>query len=266
MKTLLPFLLLAAAASAQAPPKMPMPNDYANSIWTRWFAKPVLDSRLIDDMENLSTWTIRNTGQAKAELTLTRDRSLQGASSLRFRSRSTGDTPVPTERYFGIATATRVVNNEDWSGYNRLSLWIYPDLPGFRVVSLLMSLRNDGTEKVPDAYGKMGKNYLILRNHEWNHVVWEIANLSRDKVTGVELTYLQQGHEPAASDIVTFDFDKLELQKVKADHYKGWNVAPGEIAFSHSGYQIGATRPPSPATSMRRTFSWSMAPPAKSCW
>jgi hypothetical protein len=25
----------------------------------------------------------------------------------------------------------------------------------------------------------MGVNYVILKNQEWNHIVWEIANLPR---------------------------------------------------------------------------------------
>jgi hypothetical protein len=56
------------------------------------------------------------------------------------------------------------------------------------------------------------------------------------------MQYLLQGHEPAASDMVSFDFDRLELQKVRPDHFEGWNVAPGEIAFSHSGYQPGSSK------------------------
>ena len=99
---------------------------------------------------------------------------------------------------------------------------------------------NDGTEQVPDGYGKMGLNYVLLRNQEWNQVVWEIANLSRDKVTGVEFS--TAAGQRARSSQRRFDIDKLELQKVNADHYEGWNVAPGEIAFSHSGYQTGAPK------------------------
>jgi len=243
MKFLILGLLVSASAwTAELSPRVPMATDYTRSTTTRWLAKPVVESRLIDGMEDLSTWKTVNQGQATAEIGLTTERAKQGSSSLRLRSRSTGDKPVPTERYFGMASALRPVNNEDWSAYNRLSLWIYPDLPGFRVVSILLVFHNDGTEKVPDEYGKMGLNYVLLRNYEWNHVVWEIANLSRDKVTGVEVRYMLQGHEPAASDLVTFDLDKLELQKVIADHYEGWNVAPGAIAFSHSGYQPGATK------------------------
>lgn len=193
-------------------------------------------------MESLDTWKLVNSGQAKAEMTLTTDRFRDGSQSLRLRTRTTGDTPVPTSRYYGSASVVRTVSNEDWSAFNRISLWLYPDLPGFRVVSILLVFHNAGAEKSPDVYGKMGMNYVLLNNHQWNHVVWEIPNLGRDKVTGLEIRYMLQGHEPGASDIATFDIDQLELQKVASDHYEGWSVAPGEIAYSHSGYQTGAVK------------------------
>src|SRR5205823_3024438 len=37
-----------------------------------------------------------------------------------------------------------------------------------------------------------------------------------------------------------FDIDQLELQRVEADPFEGWSVAPGRIAYSHSGYLSGA--------------------------
>jgi hypothetical protein len=221
---------------------MPMPNDYANSINPRWLAKEVLASRLLDGMESMAAWTAVNVQQSKGTVTLTTERKVEGASSIRLRSRTVGDQPLPNGRYFGFASALRKVDGENWTDQNRLSFWIYPELPGFRIVSLLVVFHNDGVEKVPDVYGKMGLNYLILRNNEWNHVVWEIANLPRDKVTGVEFQYRLQGNEPGASDVVTFDIDKLELQKVNADHYEGWDVSPGGIAYSNSGYQLGSPK------------------------
>jgi hypothetical protein len=234
--------LLTAGDPPQMPPQMPMPNDYANSIQPRWLAKQVLDSRLLDGMESMAAWEVRNTMQAKGTLTLTSERKVEGASAIRLRSRTVGDTPLPNGRYFGFSSAYFKVNGENWEGSNRLSFWIYPDLPGFRVVSLVIIFHNEGAEPVPDVYGKMGHNYLILRNQEWNHVVWEIANLPRDKVTGVEFQYRLQGNEPGASDMVAFDIDKLELEKVNADHWEGWNVAPSEIAYSHSGYSLGSPK------------------------
>jgi hypothetical protein len=236
------FALPAVAGWCQAPPSMPFANDYGNSIRTRWLSKTVEASRGVDDGESLDAWKLVNIGQARGEMLLSRERAHSGTSSVRLRCPTAGDKPVPTERYYGITSATRAVAGEDWSAWNRLSFWIYPDLPGFRTVSLLTVLHNEGRERVPDVWGKMGHNYVLLRNHEWNHIVWEIANLSRDKVTGLDFTYLMQGHEPGASAIATFDLDQIELQKVAADHYEGWDVAPGEIAFSHSGYQPGAPK------------------------
>jgi hypothetical protein len=236
------FAAAAAILCAGGEPPVPLPNDYTNSIKTRWLNKPVRESRLLDGAEDLSAWKLVNTGQARGALNVTEERSTGGRRSVRLTSPTTGDKPIPTSRYYGGAGALRVVAGEDWSAWNRLSVWIYPDLPGFRVVSLVLVFHNDGAEKVPDVYGKMGLNYVILQNQQWNRVVWEIANLPRDKVTGVEFSYRLQGNEPGAADQVSFDIDQLELEKVEADHYLGWKTAPGEFAFSHSGYQTGAPK------------------------
>ena len=126
---------------------------------------------------------------------------------------------------------------EDWTDSNRLSFWVYPHLPGFQVISLLVKLHNQGTIKVPDEYGREGLHYFLLKNDQWNHVVVEIAHLARDKVTGVQFIYRLQGSDVGATKTVTFDFDRLELQRVEPDYYEGWAVALGRIAFSHTGYR-----------------------------
>ena len=221
---------------------MPIPNDYENSTKVRWLNKAVAESKMLDDAETLSAWRLVNVGQAKGEMTITAERAVSGKSSLRLRCATVGDQPVPDTRYYGTASARRLVNGEDWSAWNRLSFWVYPDLPGFRIVSMIVTFHNEGAQPVPDVYGKMGVNYQILENQKWNHIVWEIANLPRDKVTGIDFSYRMQGKEPGASNTATLDIDKLELQTVQADHYEGWNVAPGEISFSHSGYQSGAAK------------------------
>lgn len=244
----LPVILTAALpvaaallALAQVPPRMPIPNDYRESAKTRWLDKKVEDSKLLDDAESLATWKLVNVDQAQGEMTITRERFVSGSSSLRLRSATTGNKPTPG-RYYGTSSARRVVGGEDWSAWNRLSVWIYPDMPGFRNVSMIITFHNEGAEPVPDVYGKMGINYAILQNQHWNHVVWEIANLPRDKVTGVDFAYRMQGVEPGGPEVASFDIDKIELQKVQADHFEGWDVAPGLISFSHSGYPLGASK------------------------
>jgi hypothetical protein len=213
--------LIACAPAAEVPRRMPMPTDAERSIRARWLSKPVLETKLLDDAESLETWRVLNVDQAKGEIALTGEHVKSGKTALRLRCPTVGDKPVPRSRYYGTATARRVVGGEDWSTWNRISVWVYPDLPGFRVVSLIMQFHNEGSERVPDVYGKMGINYVILRNHEWNHVVWEIANLTRDKVTGIDFSYRMQGMEPGATNTAQFDIDRLELEKVRPDHYEG---------------------------------------------
>src|SRR5206468_219757 len=83
---------------------------------------------------------------------------------------------------------------------------------------------------------------IILQNHVWNHVVWEIAPLDRDRVTALDFAYMLPKKLPEPGDQTLLDIDQLELQSVAADHVEGWDVAPGKIAFSHSGYTTGSSK------------------------
>lgn len=222
----------------------PMEIDENKTARYRWENKPVIESILLDNMENESTWQHIGVG----EMTFTNERSMDGEKCLRIISKTKREIYVDPEdranygRPFGEAVVRRVFKGEDWSSYNRLSFWVYPTLPGFRVISMYVVLRNDGEIKIPDSYEREGLHFFLLKPDQWNNVVWEIASLPRDKVVGVDIIYRMQGNEPGATDTVIFDIDRLELQKVEADHYEGWDVAPGRISFSHTGYQTGSVK------------------------
>jgi hypothetical protein len=230
----------AQAREWETPPPMPMQIDESNAAPARWIeAKGVLASRLVDDMETPAHWTHHGFG----EMSFTSDRSRDGAQSIRLTSPTVAPKPgAVTGRPFGEAELRCNVANEDWSAYNRLSFWVYPTLPGFKVISMLVVLHNNGDVKVPDAYGREGLNFFLLKPGQWNQVVWEIPHLSRDKVTGVSFIYRLQGNEPGAATQVCYDIDRLELQQVVEDHYEGWNVQPGAIAFSTTGYDAGGPK------------------------
>ena len=234
--------MMAAMTSAQTVPLAPMSSDYSRSTTERWLQKPVEKSVILDRCDSLGTWSPLVEDQGNPTVTVTRQRSHGDSASIRLVSKTTGPTPIPHGRYYGTSSAVRVVKGENWSKWNRLSFWVFPDLKGFRNVSLITIFHNNGKQKLPEPYGKAGKNYLILKNHTWNHVVWEMGNVSRDKVTGVEFAYRLQGNEPGATDTVQYDISHIELQKVEADTYKGWAVAPGRLAFSHPGYQVGSSK------------------------
>ena len=239
---------------------LPMAEDYENSAAYRWLNKKVLESRLLDNMERLNNWTPFTTGapavvdsrfsskpaavpKVVAEMTLTTERSRDGGHSLRFRSPTKLDGPGPVNgRGWGDSGVIRHFDGEDWRNFNRLSLWIYPDCPGMYVPALGMNLHNDGVEKLPAAFDQEGDTSIVLRNNEWNHVVWEIGNVARDKITELQISYGMSGNEPEAADYVSFDFDRLELERVDPDYIEGWKVWPGRIAYSQTGYLSGAAK------------------------
>jgi hypothetical protein len=103
---------------------------------------------------------------------------------------------------------------------------------------LYLHIENEGT-----AYNATTprKDHFIqdLKPGEWNHVLFEIHHRQRDRITEFEINQMLIGHHPEENGIVTYDIDKLELQKVDGDQYEGWNVAPGKISFSHVGYRPG---------------------------
>jgi hypothetical protein len=221
-----------------------MPIPYENTARYRWLNKPVLESRLLDNMEDLATWKIENRGEGRGEIALTAERARDGTHSLRLRSRTMGEKPGSVlGRPPGTAGAVRVVNGEDWNHWNRLSFWVYPDLPGFHTVSLLVLLTNYDIPPDPNGWNWPNRgDFVLLKNQEWNHVVSEFTHVARDKIVGVELQYRLQGNEPGATNVVTFDFDRLELQRVEPDYFEGWSVWPGRVSYSHTGYQTGAPK------------------------
>jgi hypothetical protein len=203
----------------------------------RWLNKKVMDSRLLDSMEDLSLWSFAGAG----EMTLTADRAKDGKYSLRIRS-TTNVAQVGNEGEWEDLVATRKFANEDWTRFNRISLWVYPDVVGAPAISCSLVLHTDGKHKLPDSYNEGRHESIILKNHMWNHVVWEIAPLDRDRVTALDFAYSLPKKFPDPGDSTLLDVDQLELQSVVPDHVEGWDVAAGKIAFSQSGYTTGAQK------------------------
>jgi len=234
-------------STAQQPtPAMPMQARYEDGAEFRWLHKKVLDSRLLDDMKDLSSWSFAGAG----EMTLVQvDASEpwtaagQAASDHVMRLRSTtGIAQVDGSGEWEDLVATRKFAGDNWGKFNRISLWVYPDVVGAPAISCSLVLHNDGTHKLPDQYNEGRHESIILKNHTWNQVVWEIAPLDRDRVTALEFAYSLPKKFPDPGDRTILDVAHLELQSVVADHVEGWDVASGKIAFSHSGYTIGSSK------------------------
>ncbi|MGH7447385.1 MAG: glycoside hydrolase family 9 protein, partial [Longimicrobiales bacterium] len=229
--------LIAMPAAAQAPRAL-LPIEFEHSAEFAWLHKTVHARRTLDDMASPGTWDFSGTGT----LTFPAAPRLNGMRVLRVDMQMFSDSPAPTRSRLSSVNLRRALGGEDWSGFNRISMWIRPDVAGFPMLPLQIVLHNDGAEKVPDAYYREGIHYVTLENDVWQQVVWEIEPLARDRVTLLEIGYWVNKMLAAPGDRVAFEIGGLELQRVDPDHHTGWNVAPGRIAFSHTGYQIGSAK------------------------
>jgi hypothetical protein len=269
---LLPELSLFTPDTAQpnGANRMPIPMPDQHSAASRWLQKPVLESRTLDDMEDLDHWKsftqggdpivdARNTSRAGsvnnvAVISLSTDpvytdtsssgtTPMHGSHSLRLLTPVRLEGPAPANgRAWGRSGIRRPFDGQDWTHYDRISLWVYPDLPGFYTTALDFRLYNDGVKKLPALFAQEGETSVVLRNHEWNHVVWEIGNVARDKVTGFEASYGLSGNAPGEADSIRFYFQGLDLQRVEPDKIEGWDVWPGRISYSQAGYQAGTVK------------------------
>ncbi|GEM_PF-29001 len=231
------LLLFSDDATGQSPETL-MPIEFENSAEFRWFNKKVLDSRPIDDLAEPDKWNLEGTGR----LTFPGEKGPGGLNILRVDMEMFTDEPAPTPRGLSAVNLNLEFEGDDWRNYNRISVWIRPDIKGFPILPIRINLHNDGEEKLPDNFYREGSHYVTLQNGNWQQVVWEIDHLARDNVTALEFGYWVNKMLADPDDRVAFEITKPKLQRVQPDHYKGWKVAPGGISYSHTGYQSGSSK------------------------
>lgn len=231
-------------------PRKPLEAKLEDGAETRWLNKKVLDSRLLDSMEDLTRWSFKGAG----DIALSDIYKKDGEHSIRIRS-TDNIARVTGEGEWEDLVATRKFPSEDWRTYNRISLWVYADVAGAPALAAALTLHNEGAHLLPDQYNEGRDESLLLKNHAWTHIVWEIAPLDRDKVTALDFAYSLPKMFPDPGDHTVLYIDQLELQTVIPDHVEGWDVAAGKIAFSHSGYAAGSSKSAIASDLAARTFS-----------
>jgi hypothetical protein len=261
-------------------PDFPLEVPVEHSLMAGWEKKIVQDSLLIDDMEQGDRWVLGSSGAEywsidyetregiPGELSYTRDRAKDGARSLRFRT-SLRDTAL----YHRNRTRWNTFDGEwggfsavmlsfdtpqDWSAYNRLSFWVYvhPSATPNHCLALRISNQTSNSATLTADVASTGHSskhvsaltpssehrFRDLKSGVWNHVLFEIPHLERNQVTRLSICQELYGHHPAEDGVVTYDIDKMELQRVSSDPYEGWTVSPGKFSFSHIGYRPGDSK------------------------
>lgn len=224
-----------------------MKPQMENSLRARHLAKSVYESKLIADMENPDRADASWSMDGIAEMSFSAERSKNGTQSLRvvspYRNEEFIRKTTEENGYFNAGSGTSssaeltFAEPQDWRDFNRISLWIYPHRRQQRTYVVRMGFNCKGAPR----HATSPRAALIIQNLEpgkWNHVVWEIANLTRDRVIRLSLSFSHRGSDNGKHDgSETYDIDFIELQRVDAEQYEGWEVAPGRIAFHHSGYK-----------------------------
>jgi hypothetical protein len=126
-------------------PERPMQPIYQDGAEFRWLNKKVLDSRLLDGMEDLSKWSFKGEGEMSLSTTQVKD----GEHSIRISS-TFNIGRVDGSGDWQDLVATRRFPSEDWSHYNRISIWVYPDVNGAPAISASLVLHNEGSHILPD--------------------------------------------------------------------------------------------------------------------
>jgi len=233
MRVLVVCCVLSVQVMAQSPSMMTA--IYRDSAEYGWANKKVIERRVLDGMTDPRTWAFTGRGKVAA--------GSDGVSPL--LRVDVGVHEEGVKLGWGppaVALTKSFANGEDWSRFNRVSFRIRARMTGFHAATLTASLRNDGKVKVPDVYQREGAHYITLSNNQWTDVNWEFEPTARDKVTSFAIRYWVTKQLPDASDRVVLEIGPVELQRVKPDHYEGWSVAPGKIAFSHTGYLAGGSK------------------------
>lgn len=234
----------------QDQPRKPLQPRVEDGAEYRWLNKRVLDSRLLDSMEDLSNWSFKGEG----DMSLSDAYKKDGRHSLRIRS-TFNVARVDGSGEWEDLMATRKFPSEDWRKYNRISLWVFADVAGAPALAASLTLHNEGKHVLPDPYNEGRDESLLLKNHAWTHLVWEITPLDRDKVTALDFAYSLPKMLPDPGDHTVLYIDQLELQTVIPDHVEGWDVAAGKIAFSHGGYTAGSSKSAIASDLSAREFS-----------
>ena len=229
-------------AAAEFPYRPLMEPVYEHSMMKRYLEKEVHESVVLDDMESDRGWRItegRGDLSYTAEIARTGTRSMQLRIPMRdeeFLRANSVDGSLAAKHGGNVAALLSFATPQDWTAYNRISLWVYVHPGTMHSYSFNLDFRCEGYTHGPTA--PLAVHFIQdLEPGRWNHVVWEIPDLPRDKVTGFCIANLLRGHGPEEGGVLTYNVDRIDLERVDGEKYEGWEVAPGRIAFHHVGYR-----------------------------
>lgn len=221
----------------------PLPVHYEKSLEALGLAKEVIRERVLCAMNNGDGWS----GKGIGSIGFTGRVTPSGHGSLRLELPTTAERwpeEAPDGDYtpFGRQAAMFAVADGNWTAYNRVKFWIYPDCPGARCVNISLIYQNEGAQKIPDEYRREGQHQVNLLNRQWNECAIEIPELPRDQITMIGFESSAFGQDRSTGAYLRFDIGEIILQQVRVpESAHGWLPVPGRISYAMTGYErLGA--------------------------
>lgn len=215
-----------------------MKADSSQAGLTRWLKKKVTNSRILPLAADFYGLKTSGPGTIKIEHTI----SISGGGSILLETPASLPVKNPTNRSYASAEMIRPLTGENLNGFNRFSVWVYADAPGFYAVFVGCTLYNGGKHIMPTPGRFEGQHFETVYPNKWHRIIWEIPDLYRDSVTGFSVNIMLTGSPKGASDQLRLYIDDMRIEHVDAENSKGFNLRNNAIAYSHSGYKPGSLK------------------------
>ena len=218
--------------------KQVMKVDPADAGLTRWAGKKVERSRTLTLAGDFNALKTSGPGSIEIDHHLTRSTT----GSILLKTPTSLSVKNPTNRSYAFAEMIRPLQGEDLRGYNRFSVWVYADAPGFYSVFVGCTLYNGGKHVMPTPGRFEGQYFVTVYPNSWQQIIWEMPDLYRDSVKGFSVSIMLGGSPMGASDSMKLYIDDMRIEQVKVENSRGFNLRENAIAYCHSGYRLGSVK------------------------
>ncbi|MDD4212592.1 MAG: glycoside hydrolase family 9 protein [Bacilli bacterium] len=187
---------------------------------TRWKQKTVLASKVVYDGSHLEGVVFSGQGT----ISLDQTRHPEFPSTLKVMTHTVVENVSPRPRI----SLRFHWDAQDFTAYNRVEVWVYPEAVGYQNFYYHFSTGNEGCGLV---------HAPSLEPNRWNRVLWEMNDVKRDAVKGLSIVPALMGCPPEALPELSIYIAKIEFQTVIPDYEEGWAIE-NRIAYCHSGYPL----------------------------
>lgn len=202
--------------------RSPLPVCRENSFENRSATKDVLLDEPLG--AERSDWHFEGTGSLSFRDCADRSDVIM-EHPVRPGNRATGSPDDPDYATYGVARVVCNLHGRDLSGFNRISMDIYPDCEGAYVTGLNLAIGNSAA------------HLMNLENEKWNRCILDLDEISREAADRLSIYTTIKGGGPSYGDTARFIIRNIRLQRVaEPEKQAGWEPDTDKIIISYSGY------------------------------